>query len=112
MVAPVGPSHGITSSIFLSCAAYGIPSPRLTWKYGESTLPSHLITTHERQVQGVHVVTSFLELCPTDEWASSGQYSCQAENDADPQGVVVRSEEFDVCFNMGKLDPMQSRSNY
>lgn len=100
MVAPVGPSHGITSSIFLSCAAYGIPSPRLTWKHGESTLPSELITTHERLVEGIYVVTSFLELCPMDEETSSGQYSCQVENAASiaPQGITVRSTAFDLCF--------------
>ena len=102
MIAPVGPSEAITSSIVLSCVGYGIPPPRVIWKYGDSALTGDLVTSHQRLVQGVHVTTSSLQLCPADKETTSGQYTCQVENGvADPRGLAVKSVEFDLCF-LGK----------
>lgn len=97
---PAEPTHRIISSVFLSCVAYGLPAPQLTWELDdESTLSDRLIKTHERLVNGLRVVTSILELCPMKEETSSGQYSCQVENGvSDPRGASTKSVKFDLCF--------------
>lgn len=98
MLAPVGPGHGVASSVILSCVTYGMPTPTVTWKYGTSIVSDALVTSHTQQQQysGVAVVSSTLELCPMQEHARSGEYSCEVDNGV---GVsTVKSSPFHLCF--------------
>lgn len=98
MVAPVGPSHGLTSSVVVSCVAYGVPPPTVTWKYGDSFVSDRLLIRHTQQEfgGGVAVVTSSLEVCPVQEGTGSGWYSCEVENGATDS--AMKSSPFQLCF--------------
>lgn len=93
MVQPVGPSHGLTASVIVSCVAYGVPAPTVAWRYGGSLLPEGLSHTRQESFHGVAVVRSSLELCPLLEGTRSGLYSCEVQND-----VAIKSAPFRLCF--------------
>lgn len=97
MVGPVGPSHGLTSSVIVSCVAYGVPSPAVVWKHDNSIVTAATIQRRSQQLNGIDVVTSSLELCAGKD-TTSGRYSCEVENGvADLQGII-KSAAFDLCF--------------
>ena len=100
MIAPVGPGHGLTSSVIVSCVAYGLPAPTVTWKHGASIVSDSLMISRTQQLSSqdssVAVVSSILELCPIQEDVRSGEYSCEVENGVG--GSTVKSASFHLCF--------------
>jgi hypothetical protein len=96
MVAPAEPSHGLTSSVFVSCVAYGEPPPTVSWKRNGSLLPSPRVHVEEEFINGVAVIKSSLELCPMLEDTRSGQYSCVVQNGVG--GSTIQSSTFFLCF--------------
>ena len=105
LIAP--PSRAITtSSVTVTCAAYGTPPPKVTWHYNNAIVSGGVIETRQQEVKGVYVVTSFLQLCQEGaEVIDSGQYSCQVGNDVADTQPIART--FDLCF-VGKGCPINS----
>ena len=98
LLQPNTPSHGLTSTTVVSCVAYGVPRPTLTWLYDTSTVSGRQ-NHREIVMNGIHFVTSFLELCPRQEGAKSGQYACQVGNGvANSQGAIMETAAFELCF--------------
>ena len=70
------------STVILSCAGFGDPTPSVTWNMGSTQLSnSSQITIYTELVTevGVDFVHSILEVCNVDE-ATSGEYSCTVGN--------------------------------
>lgn len=97
--APVNSDYDENSTVILSCTAYGIPQPTVTWKKNGQALLSPTPRTSGEVLHGMPVIKSFLELCPLQQELSSDQYSCEVSNGVNSlDGVPARSASFDVCF--------------
>ena len=70
------------STITLSCAGFGDPTPSIVWSMGSTQLSNNSqITIHEELVTevGVNFVHSILEICSIEE-ANGGVYTCTVGN--------------------------------
>ena len=70
------------SAISLTCVAYGVPSPSISWNNRSTLLRNgSRVTIYEGQLteNGVTFVQSILQLCGAVE-ADTGQYSCFTNN--------------------------------
>ena len=79
-MAPNDTSLYVGETLTLSCVAYGLPLPTITWMRGDQPLDA-LFLLHESEIVTTHVtfVRSTLQLCSlrlTDE----DQYVCTAAN--------------------------------
>ena len=93
----MAPSHGLTSSVIVSCVAYGLPLPTISWQQNGITLSG----AHEvsQLIDGIPVLSSSLELCPMEEGIRSGNYACQVGNGViNSLGRTVKSAVIQLCF--------------
>ena len=81
----------INTTASLTCVAYGLPFPSITWnKNGTAVSNSSLTSIYEetKSENGVSFVRSVLEICGSD-LTDSGEYSCTADN-----GITSDSSNF------------------
>ena len=81
----------INTTASLTCVAYGLPFPSITWnKSGTAVSNSSLTSIYEetKSENGVSFVRSVLEICGSD-LTDSGEYSCTADN-----GITSDSSNF------------------
>ena len=75
---------GINSTLLLACVAYGEPSPFVGWsREGERLMNDSRVMIYESEVTegGLSFNKTILEIC-SFETLDSGQYSCDASNQA------------------------------
>ena len=72
----------LTSYVLLSCTAYGVPVPSISWSKNGTSLrsDSHINIMYQVVVEGgVTFGKSTLQICST-EFTDAGNFSCSAEN--------------------------------
>ena len=91
------------NSVFVSCIAYGIPLPSITWTRNGialSNYSSDRVSSYDKTIdaKGHHLVHSILEICDLMEH-DAGTYSCEALNT-----VGVQSFDWHITIERtGKL---------
>ena len=78
-VFPEDSSVYVGDSIILSCVAYGLPLPTITWLKGGESLVNVTLRDSELVTPHVTFTRSTLQLCAV-QLPDSTQYTCQATN--------------------------------
>ena len=84
VVSPENISVDINDTLVLACVAYGDPIPSVGWsRGGQGLINDSRVTIYENQVteRGLSFSKTILEMC-SFEAPDSGQYSCDASNQA------------------------------
>lgn len=78
------------STVLLTCVAYGLPLPTLTWSKAGNNVTNGTVHNNMVVKSGVTFVRSILQLCNTTV-ADSGQYTCTAHNE-----ITITSTNFNL----------------
>ena len=80
MIKPADKRLYQNSTVLLTCVAYGVPLPTLTWSKAGNSVTNGTVRNDMVVKGGVTFVRSVLQLCETTV-ADSGQYTCTADNE-------------------------------
>ena len=91
-----------SQTVRMTCAAYGIPAPSISWSRGKGDLASLIqdpesgVTVYSKTltVNGTDFTVSILEICGVDPKSHTDQYSCMAANGVGGQGVAASQAAF------------------
>ena len=80
--------------IHMTCVAYGVPLPKITWKRNDSVeIDPNAITERNLTVNGTVFSVSILEFCAVD-MSDIAWYNCTATNGVNGSGIAESTAQF------------------